>query len=107
MGVHDQWRRVVIGSVGCRALTKRAHVQIRGLPAVEALMQLQMSRKQKGPPIVANVIQVRRNDRHTLLEERICKPVAPLDDVSVCSGAHSGPSVPAISTGLFEACVGG
>lgn len=32
--------------------------QIRGLPVVEALMQLKFSRKQKGPPIVAKVIQV-------------------------------------------------
>lgn len=33
--------------------------QIRGLPVVEALMQLKFSRKQKGPPIVAQTIKVR------------------------------------------------
>lgn len=37
-----------------------ANQQIRGLPVVEAMMQLKFSRKQKGPPIVAKVIQVRR-----------------------------------------------
>ena len=31
--------------------------QVRGLPVVEALMQLKFSRKQKGPPLVAKVIQ--------------------------------------------------
>jgi len=46
--------------------------QIRGLPVVEALMQLKFSRKQKGPPLVAKVIQNAANlanIRHNLHPE--------------------------------------
>jgi large subunit ribosomal protein L22 len=46
--------------------------QVRGLPVVEALMQLKFSRKQKGPPLVAKVIQNAANlanIRHNLQAE--------------------------------------
>lgn len=41
--------------------------QIRGMPVVEALMQMSLSRKQKGPPLVAKVITVRALHTVTVL----------------------------------------